>query len=70
MNTPNNPLGKIYTKEELEFLSDLCKKHNVIVASDEVYEHITYDREHIRIGDFLVLVLFVFEIKLILILKT
>lgn len=50
INTPNNPLGKIYTKEELEQIAALCIKHNVLCISDEVYEHMTYDREHIRIA--------------------
>ena len=50
INNPNNPLGKVYTREELEKIADLCIKHNVICLSDEVYEHITYDREHIRMG--------------------
>ena len=50
INTPNNPLGKVYTREELEKVAELCKKHDVICVSDEVYEHITYDRPHIRMG--------------------
>ena len=50
INTPNNPLGKIYTKEELQTIANLCIKNNTICISDEVYEHITYDRPHLRIG--------------------
>ena len=49
INTPNNPLGKIYTREELEKIAALCIKHNVICVADEVYEHITYDRPLTRI---------------------
>ena len=49
INTPNNPLGKVYSKEELQKIADLCIKHNLICISDEVYENITYDREHTRI---------------------
>jgi kynurenine--oxoglutarate transaminase/cysteine-S-conjugate beta-lyase/glutamine--phenylpyruvate transaminase len=50
INTPNNPLGKVYSKEELEIIAELCIKHNVICISDEVYEHIVYDKKHISIG--------------------
>lgn len=50
INTPNNPLGKVYSKQELEQVADLCIKHNTLCISDEVYEHITYDRAHFRIG--------------------
>ena len=50
INTPNNPLGKVYTKEELEKVAELCIKNNTLCIADEVYEHITYDRPHIRIG--------------------
>ena len=38
-NNPNNPLGKVYTLEEITMIADLCKKHNVVVISDDVYEH-------------------------------
>ena len=50
INTPNNPLGKVYSREELEQVANLCKKHNVLCISDEVYEHITYDKPHVRIA--------------------
>nr|BBA45757.1 kynurenine oxoglutarate transaminase [Pachyrhynchus infernalis] len=50
LNTPNNPLGKVFTLEELTFIADLCKKHNVLCISDEVYEWMVYKpNEHIRI---------------------
>ena len=38
-NNPNNPLGKVYKRDEMEKVADLCKKHNVVCISDEVYEH-------------------------------
>ena len=50
INSPNNPLGKIYSKKELEKVAELCIKHNTLCISDEVYEHIRYDREHTRIA--------------------
>ncbi|XP_041481382.1 kynurenine--oxoglutarate transaminase 3-like isoform X1 [Lytechinus variegatus] len=43
INNPNNPLGKLFTREELTEIADLCKEHDVICISDEVYEHLVYD---------------------------
>ena len=40
---PNNPTGKVFSKEELEFIADLCKEHDAIAFTDEIYEHIIYD---------------------------
>uniref|UniRef100_A0A8C5F386 Kynurenine--oxoglutarate transaminase 1 n=4 Tax=Gopherus evgoodei TaxID=1825980 RepID=A0A8C5F386_9SAUR len=51
LNSPNNPLGKVFTREEMEFIADLCVKHDVLCFSDEVYEWLVYDgKEHIRIA--------------------
>ncbi|XP_065068938.1 kynurenine--oxoglutarate transaminase 3-like isoform X1 [Rhopilema esculentum] len=51
VNTPHNPTGKVFSRDELEFLASLCKKHNVLYISDEVYEWIVYDgKEHIRMA--------------------
>ncbi|CAH0552677.1 unnamed protein product [Brassicogethes aeneus] len=51
LNTPNNPLGKVFTLEELTHIADLCKKHNVLCISDEVYEWMVYKpNTHIRIA--------------------
>lgn len=41
---PNNPTGKVFTLEELEFIADLCKEHDALVFTDEIYEHIIYER--------------------------
>jgi aspartate/methionine/tyrosine aminotransferase len=43
LNTPNNPTGKVFTREELEAIAALCRKWDVIAISDEIYEHIIYD---------------------------
>lgn len=40
---PNNPTGKVYTREELELIADLCKEFDVLCFTDEIYEHITYE---------------------------
>jgi aminotransferase len=51
LTTPNNPTGKVYTRAELERIAVLCKKHDVFVVTDEVYEYITYPgHEHISIA--------------------
>ena len=39
---PNNPTGKVFTREELEFIAELCKEFDVIAFTDEIYEHIIY----------------------------
>jgi aspartate/methionine/tyrosine aminotransferase len=43
LNTPNNPTGKVFTREELEFIGDLCVRWNALAITDEIYEHILYD---------------------------
>src|SRR5512139_1009965 len=51
INTPNNPTGKVFSREELQFIADLCMKWGVIAATDEIYEHILYDgAEHISMA--------------------
>lgn len=51
LNTPHNPLGKVFTAQELETIANLCKKHNVLCLSDEVYEWMVYKpHKHIRIA--------------------
>ncbi len=43
ITTPNNPTGKVFSREELEFIADLCQRHDVLALTDEIYEHILYD---------------------------
>src|SRR5919204_1158321 len=43
INTPNNPTGKVFTREELQLISELCQRHDAIVFTDEIYEFILYD---------------------------
>ena len=43
INTPHNPTGKVFTREELMFIANLCQERDVIAITDEVYEHILYD---------------------------
>lgn len=45
---PSNPCGKVFTREELTFIADLCKKYDTYCITDEVYEHIVYaPHEHV-----------------------
>ncbi|KAG9483178.1 kynurenine--oxoglutarate transaminase 3 isoform X2 [Eleutherodactylus coqui] len=51
LNTPNNPLGKVYTEEELQIIADLCIKHDTLCISDEVYEWLVYPgSKHVKIA--------------------
>ena len=43
LNTPHNPTGKVFDAAELEFIATLAAEHDLLVVSDEIYEHITYD---------------------------
>jgi aspartate/methionine/tyrosine aminotransferase len=51
LNTPNNPTGKVFAREELEAIAALCQKWDAMAISDEIYEHIIYDGcQHIPIA--------------------
>lgn len=51
INTPHNPTGKVFTREELTFIAELCQKWDVLAFTDEIYEHILYDgTEHVAIA--------------------
>ena len=51
INTPHNPTGKIFSKQDLIFIAGLCKQHDVIAVTDEIYEYILYDgARHISIA--------------------
>jgi aspartate/methionine/tyrosine aminotransferase len=43
INTPNNPTGKVFSREELDVIAGLCQKWGTVVFTDEIYEHILYD---------------------------
>ncbi len=43
LNSPNNPTGKVFTREELECIARLCQEFDVLAITDEIYEHILYD---------------------------
>ena len=47
VNSPNNPTGRVLRRDELEVVAALCRDHDAIAITDEIYEHIRYDGEHI-----------------------
>lgn len=50
INSPNNPTGRVFTRDDLQFIADLCQKYDVLAITDEIYEHILYDgAEHVPI---------------------
>ena len=50
LNTPHNPTGKVFARAELDAIADLCRRHDVIVISDEVYSEIVFDAPHVPIA--------------------
>ncbi len=49
--TPNNPIGKVFSRDELKLIGDMCNDRDAICFTDEIYEHIVYDGfEHVSIG--------------------
>ncbi|MEZ0230674.1 MAG: aminotransferase class I/II-fold pyridoxal phosphate-dependent enzyme, partial [Planctomycetota bacterium] len=48
INTPNNPTGKVFSREELSVIARLCQQWDVLAVTDEIYEHIVFDgHEHV-----------------------
>ncbi len=43
LNSPSNPTGSVYTPDEVKALGDVCVEKNVLIMSDEIYEHLLYD---------------------------
>ncbi|BFI25428.1 N-succinyldiaminopimelate aminotransferase [Marchantia polymorpha subsp. ruderalis] len=50
VNTPHNPTGKIFSRTELELIASLCKEHDALAISDEVYDKLVFEGEHISIA--------------------
>lgn len=50
VNTPHNPTGKIWSRAELETVAELCRRHDLIAISDEVYEHLVFTGKHVPLG--------------------
>ncbi|HEU5300477.1 MAG TPA: aminotransferase class I/II-fold pyridoxal phosphate-dependent enzyme, partial [bacterium] len=51
LNTPHNPTGRVFTRDELEIVAASCRAHGLIAVTDEIYEHIVYDgARHLSLG--------------------
>ena len=51
INTPNNPTGKVFSRDELSVIAALCQKWDVLAITDEIYEHIVYDgHQHVPLA--------------------
>jgi aminotransferase len=50
VNTPANPCGKVFSAAELEVVADLCRRHDLLALTDEIYEYIVYDRPHLSLA--------------------
>jgi aspartate/methionine/tyrosine aminotransferase len=50
VNTPHNPTGKVFTRDELDLIAELCVEHDVIAIADEVYDRMVFDGRHIPIA--------------------
>ena len=50
VNTPHNPTGTVFTRDELQRIASLCEQHDAIAIADEVYEHLVYEGEHTPIA--------------------
>ena len=52
INSPNNPTGTVYTKEELRELAKIAEENDIYIISDEIYEKLIYEGEHVSIATF------------------
>jgi aspartate/methionine/tyrosine aminotransferase len=47
VNNPHNPTGKVFRRDELELIAELCAEHDAVALTDEIYEHIVYDGDYL-----------------------
>ena len=50
LNSPSNPSGKVFSAEELDVIARLCREHDLLAITDEVYEHIAFERDHVPLA--------------------
>ena len=50
LNSPHNPTGSVFTRAELTAIADIACEHDLLVVSDEVYEHMVFDGEHVAVA--------------------
>ena len=49
-NSPNNPTGRVFGLNELQAVADMCIEHDLVCVTDEVYEHLVFDGEHVPLA--------------------
>ena len=52
LNSPHNPTGKVFGRDELALIADLCVEHDLVAVTDEVYEHLVFEGEHLPLATF------------------
>jgi N-succinyldiaminopimelate aminotransferase len=50
LNTPHNPTGKVFSAEELALVAEVAREHDLLVVTDEVYEHLVFEGRHVPIA--------------------
>jgi N-succinyldiaminopimelate aminotransferase len=50
LNSPHNPTGKVWSRAELEHVALLCREHDLVAITDEVYEHLVFDGQHVPLA--------------------
>jgi len=50
INTPNNPTGRVFDRQELAAVAEICVEHDLLCITDEIYEHILYEGEHVPLA--------------------
>jgi N-succinyldiaminopimelate aminotransferase len=50
LNSPNNPSGRVFTAAELDEIAAVCVEHDLVAITDEVYEHLVFDGEHVPLA--------------------
>jgi N-succinyldiaminopimelate aminotransferase len=50
LNSPHNPTGKVFGRDELELVAAVCREHDLIAITDEVYEHLVFEGEHVPLA--------------------
>ena len=50
VNSPHNPTGKVYMRDELDLIAGLCREHDLIAITDDIYQHLVYEGEHVPLA--------------------
>jgi aminotransferase len=50
VNSPHNPTGKVFTREELELVAGVCREHDLLAFTDDIYQHLVYEGEHVPLA--------------------